>query len=111
MAYDWQVYFSSQGDHVRTVYHWDRGYTNRSNFVFRDTLQLMHINNKGAVWKSLTNDRQYTTFISDFDRFVPHLVEGIVRGLFTFHNHSGYTGLIPFGKVFEDYLGKEVYGK
>jgi hypothetical protein len=102
--YNWQVHFDSAGNHMRSVHYWAKDTTHRDNYVFRDSLRLISISSKGAKWKSTTNDVEYTSFISDVNRFIHLLRDGVVKGVFTFRNNGGYTSLIPFDKIFEDYI-------
>ncbi len=101
--YTGSVIFDSDGNHLRKSYYWSKGNTTKKNFIFKDKLELMSISSKEARWKSLNTGKTYASFIGDLAKFVKNMNGGVIEGMFTFRNNSGYTSLIPTVFEFEDH--------
>lgn len=106
--YNGEVYFDKNGNHIRRMRYYFRPheYTSRNNFIFKDKLTLKHTQLNGAVFTSQHTGREYTAFISDLDKFIPKMINGVIEGFFTFRNNGGSTGIIPTKFDFEDYTTK-----
>jgi hypothetical protein len=98
---------TTTGNHIRRAsYYWSQGVDKRSNFIFKDRLQLVETRLGGAIFVSANTGKRYTAFISDLIKFTPLMTNGIVEGFFTFRGNGGSTGVIPTTFAFEDYTVK-----
>ncbi len=103
------VTFDDKGNHLRHAWYWSRAeHNSRPNFIFKDQLKLVKVRSNQVDWKSVNTGKTYSSFISDLNKFVPLMVNGVVEGMFTFRANGSYTSLIPTVFEYEDYTSPKV---
>lgn len=85
----YQIPFDTKGNQLSYVdTYWGRDAIMKDNYEFEDTLVYSgYGRGRSSVtmdFKSKTDEKNYSMFISDFDSVVSEMVNGEVKGKFTF---------------------------